>query len=165
MKITIIAAVANNHVIGAENRLLWHLPADLQHFKKLTLGHTMVMGRKTFESIGKPLPGRRTIVVTRKKDFDALGGEVAHSLKEAFNLAGKREEIFVVGGADIYQQTIDLPQTHTLFITRVFASFEGDAFFPDVDPQKWQLVERTDRKADEKNIFNMTFLTYKRRKQ
>ena len=165
MKITIIAAVANNHVIGANNRLLWHLPADLQHFKKLTMGHTMVMGRKTFESIGKPLPGRRTIVVTRKKECDAMGCEVVHSLEEAFKLAGKREEIFVVGGADIYQQTIDLPQTHTLQITRVFAYFEGDAFFPDVDPQKWQLVERTDRKADEKNLFDMTFLTYKRKKQ
>ena len=164
MKITLIAAVANNHVIGAENRLLWHLPADLQHFKKLTMGHTVVMGRKTFESIGKPLPGRRTIVITRKKDFQAEGCEIAHSLEEAFNMAGKREEVFVAGGANIYQQTIDLPQTHTLYITRIFASFEGDAFFPDVEPGKWQLIERNDRKADEKNIYDMTFLTYKRRK-
>ncbi|MEE4176807.1 MAG: dihydrofolate reductase [Bacteroides sp.] len=164
MKITLIAAVANNHVIGADNRLLWHLPADLQHFKKLTIGHTMVMGRKTFESIGKPLPGRHTIVITRKKDYDAAGCEIAHSLEKAFKLVGKREEVFVVGGAEIYQQTIDLPQTHTLYITRVFASFEGDAFFPDVDPNQWQLIERLDRKADEKNIYDMTFLTYKRKK-
>lgn len=164
MKITLIAAVANNHVIGAENRLLWHLPADLQHFKKRTMGHTVVMGRKTFESIGKPLPGRRTIVVTRKKDYKAEGCEIAHSLEEAFKMAGKREEVFVAGGADIYEQTIELLHTHTLLITRVFASFEGDAFFPDVDPLKWQLIERDYRKADEKNIYDMTFLTYKRRK-
>lgn len=164
MKITLIAAVANNHVIGADNRLLWHLPADLQHFKKLTMGHTMIMGRKTFESIGKSLPGRRTIVVTRKKDYDAAGSEIAHSLEEAFELPEKREEVFVVGGAEIYQQTINLTQTHTLYITRVFASFEGDAFFPDVDPSQWRLTERVDRKADEKNIYDMTFLTYKRKK-
>lgn len=163
MKITIIAAVANNHVIGADNKLLWHLPADLKHFKSLTMGHTMIMGRKTFESIGKPLPGRRTIVVTRKEDYDAMGCDIAHSLEEAFKMLKKSEEAFVVGGADIYQQTINLHQTHKLVITRVFASFEGDAFFPDVDPDKWKLVERNDHKADEKNPYDFTYLTYKRK--
>lgn len=163
MKISIVAAVANNHVIGADNKLLWHLPADLKHFKNLTMGHTMIMGRKTFESIGKPLPGRRTIVVTRNTDFDAMGCEIALSLKEAFNMIKEGEEVFVVGGAEIYQQTIDLPQTQKLYITRVFALFEGDAFFPNVDPKKWRLAERNDQKADEKNPFHFTFLTYERR--
>jgi dihydrofolate reductase len=163
MKLTIIAAVANNHVIGADNRLLWHLPADLKHFKSLTMGHTMIMGRKTFESIGKPLPGRRTIVVTRKEDYDAQGCGIAHSLEKAFKMLKKSEEAFVVGGADIYQQTINLHQAHKLIITRVFASFEGDAFFPDVDPNKWKLVERNDHKADEKNPYDFTYLTYKRK--
>jgi dihydrofolate reductase len=163
MKIAIIAAVANNHVIGADNKLLWHLPADLKHFKNLTIGHTMIMGRKTFESIGKPLPGRRTIVVTRKENYDAKGCDVVHSLNEAFELAKENEEIFVVGGAEIYQQTIDLTQTQKLYITRVFALFEGDAFFPNVDPRKWKLTERADHQANEKNPFNFTFLTYERR--
>jgi len=163
MKISIVAAVANNHVIGADNKLLWHLPADLMYFKNLTMGHTMIMGRKTFESIGKPLPGRRTIVVSRKPDFDAQGCEVAHSIKGALKLAKKDKEIFVVGGAEIYQQTINLPQTHKLYITRVFAQFEGDAFFPDVDPQQWRLAERGDHKADEKNPYNYTYLTYTRK--
>lgn len=163
MKIAIIAAVANNHVIGADNKLLWHLPADLKHFKNLTMGHTMIMGRKTFESIGKPLPGRRTIVVTRKENYNAQGCDVVHSLNEAFELAKENEEIFVVGGAEIYQQTIDLPQTQKLYITRVFALFEGDAFFPNVDPRKWKLTERADHQANEKNPFNFTFLTYERR--
>jgi dihydrofolate reductase len=163
MKITIIAAVANNHVIGADNKLLWHMPADLKHFKSLTMGHTMIMGRKTFESIGKSLPGRRTIVVTRKEDYNAQGSDIANSLEDAFKMLKKSEEGFVVGGAEIYQQTIDLHQAHKLIITRIFASFEGDAFFPDVDPNKWKLVERNDHKADEKNPYDFTYLTYKRK--
>jgi dihydrofolate reductase len=163
VKITIIAAVANNHVLGANNKLLWHLPADLKYFKNLTMGHTMIMGRKTFESIGKALPGRRTIVVTRKKNYDAQGCDVVHSLNEAFELAKGNEEVFVVGGAEIYQQTIDLPQTKKLYITRVFALFDGDAFFPNVDPGKWKLTERNDQQANEKNPYHFTFLTYERR--
>lgn len=163
MKISIVAAVANNHVIGAENKLLWHLPADLKHFKTLTMGHTIIMGRKTFESIGKPLPGRRTIVVSRRQDYIAPGCEVAHSVEQALILAKNQKEVFVVGGAEIYNQTINLPQTQKLFITRVFALFEGDAFFPPVDPNRWKLIDRNDYKADKQNPINHTYLTYRRK--
>lgn len=163
MKIALVAAVANNHVIGGANRLLWHLPADLKHFKELTMGHPMIMGRKTYESIGKALPGRRTIVVTRQQGFHAPDCEVAHSLPQAFSLIDSKDTVFVVGGSDIYAQTIHLPQTKRLYITRIFAVFEGDAFFPDVDPVQWQLIERNTRKADEKNPYDMCFLVYKRK--
>jgi len=163
MKIALIAAVANHHVIGADNKLIWHLPADLQHFKNLTMGHTLVMGRKTFESIGKPLPGRRSIVITRNRDFKAPGCETAFSLEEALQMANKGAMVYVVGGADLYHQTINLPQTKILYITRIFACFEGDAFFPSVEPSKWKLVERTDHKPDAKNLFPFTFLTYHRK--
>jgi len=163
MKIALIAAVANNHVIGAENRLIWHLPADLKHFKTLTMGNTIVMGRKTFESIGKPLPGRRNIVITRNKDFNAPGCEIAYSLEEALKMSNKGETVYVIGGADIYHQTIDHPHTKVLYITRIFACFEGDAFFPSVEPAKWKLVERLDHKPDEKNPYPFTFLTYHRK--
>ncbi len=163
MKISIVAAVANNHVIGSDNKLLWHLPADLKYFKNLTMGHTIIMGRKTFESIGKPLPGRRTIVVSRRQDYVAPGCEVAHSVEQALFLAKNQKEVFVVGGAEIYQQTINLPQTKKLYLTRIFALFDGDAYFPNVDPGQWKLVGRNDIKADEKNLYNQTYLTYSRR--
>ncbi|HSV87135.1 MAG TPA: dihydrofolate reductase [Bacteroidales bacterium] len=163
MKIALIAAVANNHVIGAENRLIWHLPADLKHFKELTMGHTMIMGRKTFESIGKALPGRRNIVITRSKGYVAQGCEIANSTDDALKMAGKSETVFVIGGSEIFEQTINHPQTKILYITRIFACFEGDAFFPSVNPSRWKLVERLDRKPDEKNQYPYTFLTYHRK--
>ncbi len=163
MKMYIIAAIANNNVIGSENRLIWHLPADLKHFRKLTMGHTLIMGRKTFESIGKPLKGRKTIVVTSRKDYDAQGEQVAHNIKEAIRMAKGEKEVFVTGGSDIYEQTIDLYHTRRMYITRIFANFEGDAFFPDIDPEKWELIDMEEHEPDDKNKYPYAFMCYKKK--
>lgn len=163
MKVSLIAAVANNHVIGRDNQLIWHLPADLKHFKKLTMGHTLIMGRKTFESIGKALPGRKTIVVTTQENYQAKGCEVAGSVDEAMKMIKGEKDVFVAGGAEIYAQTLDLYHTRRLYITRIFANFEGDTFFPSIDEEKWELVERTDHQADEKNPYPYSFLIYKKK--
>jgi dihydrofolate reductase len=164
MKLILIAAVANNNVIGQNNKLLWHMPADLKHFKELTIGRTMIMGRKTFESIGKPLPGRRTIVVTRNKDYDAMGCEVATDIRDALCKVKDEQEVFVAGGGEIYRQVINLHCTRRLCLTRVYAHFEGDSFFPEINREKWELVEREPQPADEKNPYPFAFLTYKRKK-
>ncbi len=164
MKLSLIAAVANNNVIGKENRLLWKMPVDLKHFRKITMGHTMIMGRKTFESIGKPLDGRKTIVVTNQENYDAKGAEVVHSVHEAIKLTKAEKEVFVVGGAQIYEQCIDLYFTRRLYITRIYANFEGDAFFPDIDEEKWDLEELEEFEPDEKNKYPYAFLKYKKKK-
>jgi len=164
MRLIILAAVANNQVIGNNNQLLWHLPSDLKRFKETTMGHTMIMGRKTFESIGKPLPGRKTIVITRNEHYAANGCEVVTNLREALCKVKDECNVFVVGGGDVYRQTINLYLTRKLYITRVYANFEGDSFFPTVDCDKWELFEREDHQADEKNPYPYSFLTYKRRK-
>ena len=162
MILSIIAAVANNNVIGSENRLVWHMPADLRHFKKMTMGHTMIMGRLTFESLGKPLKGRKTIVISRNTDYDAMGCQVAGSVKEAIKLVKHEKEVFIAGGAEIYNQTIDLYQTRRMYITRIYANFEGDAFFPDIDTGKWELIDIEHHEPDEKNIYPYAFMTYKK---
>jgi dihydrofolate reductase len=163
MKLYIIAAVANNNVIGNENQLIWNMPRDLKHFKELTTGHTLIMGRKTFESIGKPLPKRRTIVVTRQKDFQAEGCKVVESIKDALCQVKKDGEAFIAGGGEIYRQVMNLHHTKKMYITRIFANFEGDAFFPEIDPEKWELTDREDHQSDEKNPYPFAFLTYKRK--
>ncbi len=163
MKVSLIAAVANNQVIGNNNRLIWHLPADLRHFKKLTMGHTLIMGRKTYESIGKPLPGRKTIIITSQKAYKAAGCTIAGSVGEAIKLVKGEKDVFVAGGAEIYEQTIDLYHTRRLYITRIFANFDGDTFFPEIDEEKWELLERVDHEADEKNPYPYSFLVYKKK--
>ncbi len=163
MILSLIAAVANNQVIGRENRLLWHMPADLKHFKELTMGHALIMGRKTFESIGGPLPGRETIVLTTQQDYDARGCQLAHSIREALDKVRDRKNVFVAGGSEIYAQTIDLYQTRRMYITRIYANFEGDSFFPRLDTGKWELTEITEHPADEKNPYPYAFLTYKKK--
>ncbi len=163
MKLSLVAAVANNNVIGSENRLLWHMPADLKHFKDLTMGHTLIMGRKTFESIGKPLKGRKTIVVTRNKDFDAQGCQIVHSIRDAVKAVKAEKEVFVAGGSEIYAQTIGLYHTRRLYITRIYANFDGDAFFPEIDPGKWELKEMEEHEANEKNKYPYAFMTYKKK--
>ncbi len=163
MKMYIIAAIANNNVIGSENRLIWHLPADLKHFRELTMGHTLIMGRKTFESIGKPLKGRKTIVVTSRKDYDAQGEQVAHDIKEAIRMVKDEKEVFVAGGSDIYEQTIALYHTRRMYITRVYANFEGDAFFPDIDLDQWELIDMEEYEPDDKNKYPYAFMTYKKK--
>jgi dihydrofolate reductase len=163
MKLYLVAAAANNNVIGSNNRLVWKLPADLKHFKDLTMGHTMIMGRKTFESIGSPLKGRTTIVVTRQKDYDAKGCPVAHSLRDALCMAKEVKEIFIAGGGEIYAQAIKLHLTKRIYLTRIFANFDGDTFFPEIDPAKWELIERNDMPADERNPYPYSFQVYKRK--
>ena len=133
----LVAAVAANNVIGNGNALPWRIPDDLAHFKKLTLGHTLVMGRKTFDSIGKPLPGRTTVVITRRNDFAVPGVLVAHDREEAIVLA-EGSPVFVVGGAEIYR--LFLPIASKLILTRVEGAFEGDTYFPPFDATAWTLV-------------------------
>lgn len=157
MIVSIIAAMDNRRGIGIENRLPWRLSADLKRFRELTMGHHIIVGRKTFESIGKPLPGRHMIVVTRDNKFRADGCDVCHSLAEAFELAGSREEqeVFVCGGAQIYEQALALADR--MYLTFVDAEVEADTFFPVFDTQQWSERERTFHPADEKNQFPFTF--------
>lgn len=135
MNISIIVAIAENNVIGINNQLIWHLPNDLKRFKEITMGHHMIMGRKTWESIGRALPGRTTIVVTRNKDFKPQGALVAHSLEDALEMAKADNEIFVVGGGELYRQA--LPLANKFYLTRVHQSYEGDTFFPEIDMNQW----------------------------
>ncbi len=164
MKITLIAAVANNNVIGSENRLIWHMPVDLRRFKQVTMGHALLMGRKTFESIGKALPGRRNIVLTRQKKFRAEGVEVINSIQEAIKLTKSEKDVFVIGGSEIYEQCINLYYTRRMIITRIYANFDGDAFFPDIDEDKWELEAIEEYEADEKNKYPYAFLKYRKKK-
>jgi dihydrofolate reductase len=146
MRVSIIAAMSSNRVIGRDNALPWRLKADLRRFKKLTMGHTLVMGRRTFESIGRALPGRSTVVVTRREDFTAPDVRVTHTLEEALGLAVS-EELFVAGGADIYRQT--LGRADRLYLTLIDLQCEGDAFFPELDTSGWRLVSEEIHDADE----------------
>lgn len=160
MRISIIAAMSRNRVIGRDNRLPWRLPADLARFKKLTMGRCLLMGRKTFESIGRPLPGRTTIVITRQKDYAPADVRVAHSLEEALGKA-IGDEVFIAGGAEIYRQA--LPLADRLYLTVIQKSFEGDAYFPELDKSSWQLVWEADHKKDEDNPYDYGFLLYERK--
>ena len=154
MTVTLVAAVARDGVIGADGGLPWHLPDDLRRFKALTMGHTMIMGRRTFESIGRALPGRVSVVVTRDAGWTAPGVTVAHSVDEALALAGPGTEVMVVGGGEIYRQTMD--RADRLEITHVDADVEGDTRFPEIDPAVWQLGARQDSSG-------CWFATYTRR--
>jgi dihydrofolate reductase len=159
MRISLIVAVAENGVIGKDNGLPWHLSHDLRRFKRLTMGHHLIMGRRTWESVGKPLPGRINVVVTRDTDFRAEGAVVVHSVPDALALDDD-EEMFIGGGAEIFRAA--LPQVERAYLTLVHATPEGDTFFPEVDWSQWRLVEREDHPADEKNDFPYSFITYER---
>jgi dihydrofolate reductase len=160
--ISLIAAMNDNRVIGVENRLPWHLPADLKYFKTVTMGKPVLMGRKTYESIGRPLPGRTNIIVTRDKDFSAAGCTVVHSIEEALDTTAEYDEVMVIGGASFYRQM--LPLAHRLYITLVHDNrIEGDAHFPDIDPAQWTMVQRDDHDADEHNPLPYSFVVYKRK--
>ncbi len=157
--VSLIAAMDQHHVIGIHNRLPWHLPADLKHFKKLTMGKSIVMGRTTFESIGKPLPNRRNIVISRNAEFRAPGCDIVHSIEQALTLTQQEPESMIIGGASLYAQT--LPLAHRLYLTLVHTTLaEGDAFFPSFGWNDWVIVEREDHEADERNEFNYSFLTF-----
>ncbi|MFP2926651.1 dihydrofolate reductase [Pyxidicoccus sp. 3LG] len=159
MRLSAIVAMASNRVIGAGNQLPWRLPADLARFKRLTMGHTLVMGRKTYESIGRPLPGRAFIVVTRQRDFAPAGVQVAHSVDDALEQTRARGdvEVFIAGGAELYAQTQE--RWSRLYLTRIARDFPGDTFFPEVDLSGWRLIE--DEQHPEAEL-PFAFLTYER---
>ena len=158
MMLSAIVAMASNRCIGRDNTLPWRLPADLQRFKRLTLGHTLVMGRKTYESIGRPLPGRTMLVVTRQRDWAPEGVEVAHSLEQALERA-RGDEVFIAGGAQLYEQTMD--RVRRLYLTRIEREYEGDTFFPDVDLSGWRLTAEESHPATATTP-PFAFLTYER---
>ncbi|HSK77484.1 MAG TPA: dihydrofolate reductase [Thermoanaerobaculia bacterium] len=159
-RISLIVAMAANRVIGRDNDLPWRLPGDLRRFKRLTLGHTLVMGRKTWESIGRPLPGRAIVVVTRQEGYGVPPGvSVARSVEEALEIA-EGDEVFIAGGEEIFRQTID--RADRLYLTRIDKDFPGDTFFPEFDPERFRLVEREDHEATEEVPFAYSFLTYDR---
>lgn len=164
--ISIIAAVSRNGVIGKENELPWKLAGDLKYFAEVTKGKSVIMGRKTFESIkkklGHPLPGRRNIIVTRNRDFRTAGAEVVYSLEEAVNLIKDEKEAFIIGGAEIYKEAVSF--TDRIYLTQVETKIEGDAFFPDVTVDKWNLIRAEAHKKDEKNEYDYTFLTYEKKR-
>jgi len=160
MKLSIVVAMAANGVIGRDNQLPWHLPADLKHFKQLTTGKPILMGRKTRESIGRPLPERTNIVITRDPDYQVPGCVVVHSVDAALRAAGHHSEVMVIGGSELYRQV--LPQTSTIYLTRVHAAVEGDAVFPELDDSEWREVERIDCESDEKNVYAYSFITLER---
>ena len=159
--ITIVVAMGKNREIGADNQLLWHLPKDLKHFKELTSGHPIIMGRKTYESIGKPLLNRTNIVISRKNDWFEEGILIVGSIKEALKFAKKIDEnIFIIGGGTIYEQTIDLADQ--LEVTLVDAELKADTFFPKIDEKKWLKTNETTHQKDEKNQFDFSFQTFER---
>ena len=159
MRVSLIAAMAENRVIGRDNQLPWRLSADLQHFKALTMGKPIIMGRKTYESIGRPLPGRTNIVITRDSAFQAEGCAVVHSIEQALAVARGFEEVMVIGGAELYRQMLD--HADRLYLTLVRTEVEGDALFPEIG-QQWREVERESCKADDKNQFDYDFVTLER---
>ena len=159
MTVTIVVAISENHAIGKDNKLLWYLPNDLKHFKEITTGHTVIMGRKTYESVGKPLPKRRNIIITRQ-EINIEGCEVVNSIEAALALCANEEEVFIVGGAEIYKQALKL--TDRIYLTIVHQNFEADSFFPEIPKQYWKEVYREDHQPDEKNLLPYSFITYER---
>jgi dihydrofolate reductase len=163
MRLSIIAALASNNVIGRNNQIPWRLSTDLKRLKALTMGHHIIMGRKTFDSIGRPLPGRVNVVITRQSEYAPEGIVIVHSLEEAIQLAASAgdEEAFIAGGTEIYQQA--LHRADRMVLTRVHAEVEGDTFFPDFDDvSEWNLTDAEHFDADEKNEHPFSFLTYDR---
>ncbi len=162
-RISIIAAIADNNAIGKNRALLWHLPADMAHFKELTTGHAIIMGRKTFESLPNgPLPNRKNVVLTTIPEADFINCFACDSMGEALDLCKNEDEIFIIGGALVYRQAIRLADT--MYITRVHAEFkDADAYFPNINWDLWEEVSREDFPADEKNAYPYSFITYKRK--
>jgi len=158
---SLIVAMAKNRVIGVNNTLPWHLPADLKHFKTLTMGHHIVMGRKTYESIGKPLPGRTSVVVTRNTGYSVPGVIVVHSLEEALSVCGEDDEVFVIGGAELYRQAIKFADR--IYLTEIDADISGDAHFTEFDRKLWQEAGRVSHAPDEKNAHAFHFVVYERK--
>lgn len=158
--VSLVVAMDEQRVIGHHNRLPWHLPADLRHFKTLTLGKVVVMGRKTFESIGRPLPGRTNVVVTRARDYHPPECRVVRSLEEALSLGDDHGEIMIIGGATLYE--CSLPLARRIYLTRIAHTFTGDAYFPPLDPAQWRERERRDFQPDSRNPYTYSFIVLER---
>lgn len=155
--IKLIVAISKNRVIGDSNRLIWHLPSDLKRFKALTTGHTIVMGRKTYQSIGKALLNRRNIIITRNHEFEEEGCEVVNSIEEALLLTNS--DCFIIGGGEIYKQTLDI--ANQIYLTQIDKEFDGDTTFPEL-PASWYVSKKEDFKADKKNLYNYSFIFYEK---
>lgn len=165
LRLSILVAMARNRVIGQDNKLPWHLPADLKHFKSLTMGKTIVMGRKTYESIGRPLPGRTNIIITQQRNFEVPGATVVHSIEDAL-LACKQVnaangECFIIGGEGLYRQTIAMCQR--MYVTEIQRDFEGDTIFPEYDPGEWEETQREKYFADSDNNMEYHFVILDRK--
>lgn len=163
MVLSLLLAASENNVIGKDNQLPWHLPNDLKYFKNLTWGMPILMGRKTFESIGRALPGRKSVVITRNTDWKQENVEVVHSVEEAINYAKAQDvkEIFVIGGAEIFNTSFDTADR--IYMTRIHQQVEGDAYFPPIDETKWKRVSAKFCEADEKNAYPHTFEVWERK--
>lgn len=161
MILSLIVAMDRNNGIGVQNRLPWHLPADLRHFKTVTSGHTVIMGRKTYESIGKALPNRRNVVVSRSADYQAEGCEVLNNLQAALDVCKDEAEVFVIGGSEIYGQAF--PLADKLYITLVDTVTDADTFFPPFNENEWELLHLEEHQADPKNQFDYSFCIYQRK--
>ncbi len=161
MRLSIVVAMDSNRLIGKDNDLPWYLPADLVFFKKLTTGNAILMGRKTFDSIGRPLPNRRNIVITRNTDIEITGCEVVNSIEEALLLAQREAEVMVIGGAKLYQQI--LPIADRLYITQIEGEFDGDTYFPSYDEKNWQQVSCESHLPDNKNNHPYQFIVFEKK--
>lgn len=171
MILSIIAAMGKNNEIGKDNKLLWHLPADMKHFKEITSGHSVIMGRKTFESIGHPLPNRRNIVITRNKDYINSQVEIVNSLEEALRLVSLEHgrnfeenqdevEVFIIGGGEIYKQALD--KANKIYLTQIDQSFDADTFFPNINTDTWEKISEERHEPDEKNLYVYEFIEYRK---
>jgi dihydrofolate reductase len=159
--LSLIVAVGENNEIGKAGQMPWHLPADLKHFKTLTLGKPVIMGRRTYEAIGKPLPGRRNIVVSRDPGYSASGCEVSPSFTDALVRAAGAAEIMVIGGGEIYREA--LPRAQRIYLTRVHGHFDADTFFPIIDPSEWRQIAHEEHEVDARNAWPCSFVTLERR--
>lgn len=160
LKITLIVAAAENNAIGKNNQMLWHLPDDFKYFKQHTLNHSVVMGRKTYESIGKPLPERRNIILTRDLNWSAEDVDTANSLDEVLTYCRDEREVFIIGGANIYKQALPLAQR--VLLTRVHTSLDGDAYFPELPQTEWRKISENRHPQDERHVYDFTFEVWER---
>ncbi len=160
MILSLLAAASENNVLGKDNALVWHLGDDFAFFKKKTLEHTVIMGRKTFDSMGKPLPKRRNIVISRNDTLKIPGAEVKNTLVAALETCKGENEVFLIGGAELYQ--LAMPLANVIYLTRVHTIIDGDAYFPEIDPDIFKLVHSDNHVADSRNDYGYTFLTYER---
>lgn len=161
MILSLIVALSENRVIGKNNDLIWKLSADLKRFKALTTGHHIIMGRKTFESIGRPLPKRTNVIITRNKDYSAQGCVIVNSLSEALKVCADDSEAFIIGGGQIYKEAVGL--VDKMYFTLVHDTFQGDTFFPEIEKENWLLVSEEKHSADQKNELDYSFLNYERK--